>query len=111
VVHLLPLIVPPIYEKAARYQNVVQPLWGAAAEEIRKAEKLIIFGYSFPDTDFAARSMLKRSFHQNDILEEISVIDIDATVASKISALLGVASTHHYISVPAMKTAEGLDLR
>lgn len=105
MVHMIPLIVPPIYEKGSRFQNIVGPLWVEASSAITQAHSLLIFGYSFPDTDFAARSLLRRSFYRNDNLSEVSVIDIDPTVASKVSSQLGNDCTHHYKSVPAFKQA------
>ena len=105
MVHLIPLIVPPIYEKASRYQEAVGPLWMEAFASIRNTHSLITFGYSFPDSDITVRSLFRRSFHQNDTLTEVSVIDIDPLVASRISTLLGVDCTYHYKSVPAFKNA------
>lgn len=95
----IPLVVPPIYEKASRYQRAVGPLWNQAERAIEAAERVIVFGYSFPDTDFASRSMFCRSFHRNSRLTELYIIDTDHSVSSKIGKLTGSKATHHFLDV------------
>lgn len=97
--HLLPLIVPPIYEKSSSYKESLGRLWRLARSAIQSADRLIIFGYSFPENDFAARSLLRSSFHQGE-LAEVTVIDASAAVAGRISALLNTPCHHYYRSVP-----------
>lgn len=92
--HLLPLIVPPVFEKSARYRTSLAKLWRLAREAIEQADRLFIFGYSFPEGDFAARSLLRSAFHSSN-LEEVTVIDSSPAVAGRISALLG-SPCHHY---------------
>ena len=55
---ILSLIVPPIYEKASRYQQVLRPAWDRARSEIESADELVVFGYSFPDADYSTTSSL-----------------------------------------------------
>ncbi len=38
---LLPLIVPPIYEKTPLYRKVLSPVWAAAEQRLTRAERLI----------------------------------------------------------------------
>ncbi|MBW3589872.1 MAG: hypothetical protein KY429_10675 [Actinobacteria bacterium] len=96
--HLLPLVVPPIYEKSSSYKESLGRLWKLARSAIQNADRLIIFGYSFPENDFAARSLLRSSFHQSE-LAEVTVIDTSAAVAGRISALLNTPCHHYYRSV------------
>ena len=96
---LVPLIVPPIYEKASRYQQAIGPIWHKASLAIEMAERVVVFGYSFPDTDFASRSLFRRSFHRNRRIEELSVIDTDPNASAKIGLLGGTKVTHHYLNV------------
>lgn len=96
---LVPLIVPPIYEKASRYQQAIGPIWHKASLAIEKAERVVVFGYSFPETDFASRSLFRRSFHRNRLIEEVSVIDTDPNASAKIGLLGGTKVIHHYLNV------------
>jgi hypothetical protein len=98
---LVPLIVPPIYEKTSMYSQAVGHLWGMADQEIRSADSLIVFGYSFPEADFAARTLLRSAFHHNSQLDSVSVIDISPDVAARISTILRPQTMRHYRTVPA----------
>ena len=97
---LVSLIVPPIYEKASRYQKALQPAWDAARAALESADELVIFGYSFPDADFSARSMLRQSYHKNTKLRDVHVIDIDPSVGSKIADFLNASSVYFCKTVP-----------
>jgi hypothetical protein len=98
---LLPVVVPPIYEKASRYGQVVGAVWSQADEAIRNADELVVFGYSFPDADFAARSLLRSAYHHNPNLSSVSVIDVSSEIAARVATMLDVKALHHYRSVPA----------
>lgn len=106
LVHLLPLVVPPIYEKGPLYRQQIGELWTKGREALEQAEELIIFGYSFPDADYSARSLLRGALHQNTDLRSVTVIDISAAVASRVADLLGVESVHFYRDVPAFGRAQ-----
>ena len=99
-VDLIPLVVPPIYEKASRYQQALGPIWAHAQDAITKATKLIIFGYSFPETDYAARTLFRRCFYGNKMLHEIIVIDTDPNIAGKVGALIGAKKLRYYNDIP-----------
>jgi hypothetical protein len=96
---LLPLIVPPIYEKTPRYKKALSPIWAAAEDRLTRAERLIIFGYSFPEVDLAARSLFRRCFNRNDSLREIHVIDPAPIAAARVASLTDAPCTHLYRSV------------
>lgn len=96
LVHLLPLVVPPIYEKGPLYRRQIGGLWTRARQALEQAEELVVFGYSFPDADYGARSLLRGAFHQNHALHAVSVIDLSPAVASRIAELLDVDAVHFY---------------
>jgi hypothetical protein len=98
---VLPVVVPPIYEKASRYGQVVGGVWSNADRAIRSAEELIVFGYSFPEADFAARSLLRSAFHGNNLVKSVTVIDVSFDIAARVATMLDVDSLHHFKSVPA----------
>lgn len=97
---VLPVVVPPIYEKASRYGQVVGGVWTQADEAVRRADEVIVFGYSFPEADFAARSLLRSSFHGNNV-RAVTVIDVSFDIAARAAQILDVDSLHHYRTVPA----------
>lgn len=96
---LIPLVIPPIFEKFSLYKNHLNPLWSKAEEKISEATRLIIFGYSFPDGDFASKSLLRRSFFRNSNLFTCDVIDINPIVLSKVSTILRLRHAKYWRSV------------
>ena len=56
--HNLPLIIPPVLNKAYRQHPVIRRIWNHAADEVKSADELIIWGYSLPPTDFYSKWLL-----------------------------------------------------
>lgn len=52
-----PLIVPPTWNKAA-YQGGLQSVWTAALKALETAGRIIVIGFSLPDTDLFFRFLL-----------------------------------------------------
>ena len=97
---VIPFVVPPIYEKSTQYQEAIDPIWRRAEKTLMDADRLIIFGYSFPSADFAAKRLLRRAFHSNRQLDEVAVIDPASAVPHRIGDLLPDASVFHHRTVP-----------
>lgn len=58
-----PFIVPPILDKTKFYHNrFLQRLWFLARECIAFSENITIIGYSFPETDYFARFLMREAF-------------------------------------------------
>lgn len=87
--YLWPLIVPPIYDKGRITGiSVLDSVWGDAVDAIANCSRLILVGYSVPDADVLASQMLRRSFQQNENLDEIECINPDASVVGKLQEKL-----------------------
>ena len=99
--HLLPLVVPPIYEKSSAIRSFLQPLWKSATGFLSIAQEIIFFGYSLPPADVAANGLLRRAFYQNDESPLVTVIDPDSAVAARIADVLGTDAVRFYRSVDA----------
>lgn len=75
-VYSMPLIVPPLRDK--RYDifgPILTELWDKADSAISECETLYIIGYSFPDTDVLARTMVGDALKRNHSLERIVIIN------------------------------------
>ncbi|HCF99022.1 MAG TPA: hypothetical protein DEV93_00595 [Chloroflexi bacterium] len=98
--YLWPLLVPPIYEKQRiTGMNLLQSLWDQAAVEIETAERLVIAGYSLPESDILARQLLRRSYAANTALSAIDIINPDAGLGPKIQHVLGAKVIRIYSDV------------
>lgn len=107
--YLLPLVVPPIYEKGPQYRGFLAPLWADARRALKAADRLIVFGYSFPTADFSARSLLRGALHESAKLSEVAVIDMNPSVASLLAELLELEADSWFRSVPSYKSRQNGD--
>ena len=96
---VIPFIVPPIFEKGTKYKNVIGPIWDLAYQTLKKSNKLIVFGYSFPETDYASKSLMRRGFYRNKNIKDVSVIDSNPLIGGKIASLLNVNILNYYKSI------------
>jgi hypothetical protein len=96
---LLPFVVPPVYEKSTHIRDVVQPAWIAARNALRSADEIVVFGYSCPAADQAARNMIKSSFHLNTKVDHLHVIDPSAATAARLGELLNAPVMTRYCTV------------
>lgn len=101
---LIPVLVPPIYEKGAHFREFLLPLWNSAREALQAADRLVVFGYSFPETDFSARTLLRTACHVNKNLREVIVVDVNPGVAAALTRLLDLEECHYFSSVPACRS-------
>jgi|GEM_PF-3535337 len=76
----IPFIIPPTWNKS---DDRAKKLWDVAYEEITTAKRLIIFGYSFPETDTYVKSLLALALNENKILQNIIFINPDAELINK----------------------------
>ena len=85
-----PLVIPPIYDKQ-RITGItlLDGLWSRAAAALENAERIIVFGYSMPESDVLARQMFRRSYARNSSLGGIEVINPDVEVAARLKGYLG----------------------
>ncbi len=67
-------IVPPTWNKLM-YSNKLKSVWISAREELEQATRIIIIGYSLPETDSFFKYLLALSLSKNESLQEIILIN------------------------------------
>lgn len=85
---LSPLIIPPIPNKPITKSSVFSYIWIKAFEYIHDAKRIIIAGYSCPETDLLARSFFQQ-FRNKQNLKEVIVIDPSTQVLEKYINIMG----------------------
>jgi hypothetical protein len=78
-------IVPPTWNKS---DSEIRLLWDRAYRELITAKRIIVVGYSFPETDIYVKSLLGLALNENKILQNIYFINPDPDVAKKTSLAL-----------------------
>ncbi|MBI5677648.1 MAG: SIR2 family protein [Planctomycetes bacterium] len=73
-------VVPPTWNKS---DQRITRLWDKAYQELRTARRIIVIGYSFPETDIYVKSLLALALNENKILQNIYFINPDKDVAKR----------------------------
>jgi NAD-dependent SIR2 family protein deacetylase len=82
-----PLLVPPSWDKS-EYRDIMQPVWARAVNELRAATRIIVIGYSMPETDAFFKYLITLGLAGNHQLYKFILVDISAEVATKFENLL-----------------------
>lgn len=83
---LVPLVIPPVSSKSEFYSNsVLRSQWRDAGEALRRAERLVVIGYSFPISDTRARIFVSTNLSPD---AEVQVVDPNHSIADALSKLL-----------------------
>ena len=56
-------------------QPILRLIWTRAYEELEKAEKVVFMGYSFPETDMAARFLFSEAIQKGCLIEVVNYVD------------------------------------
>jgi hypothetical protein len=77
-----PLIVAPSSVRDVRNSNLME-IWRHSLEAMRRANKWIIIGYSFPPEDIAIRSMFQRAYSSSIQKPIVKVVQFKANLATE----------------------------
>lgn len=94
--YAFPIIIPPVHHKSAILHKKIHKLWEYARRMIIRADEMIIFGYSCPNTDFESESLLKMSFKSNCKCKKISVINPDSNIVKRFVELMSLQQVYYY---------------
>jgi len=81
------LILPPTWNKTDHREHVLE-IWKESYRELANARRIIIIGYSFPETDIFFRHLLGVSLSQNKKLEKFIVVDPNEKVGEKFREMM-----------------------
>jgi NAD-dependent SIR2 family protein deacetylase len=117
------LLVPPSWDKA-EYRDVIKSVWSRAVDELKKATRICIIGYSMPPVDAFFRYLLTLALSRNEHLLRLLVVDpkpsmeqryrdvLDQTFQERRFHFVGAGVTEFFgdraASVEALGRAEGI---
>ena len=92
----IPLIIPPVRQKKYDlYGQLFQDLWAEAQEALRKADHIVIIGYSFPRTDIKTTELFKSAFLKRNSMPKITILDPNPEqIADKMRNEFGITDDH-----------------
>ena len=94
--YAFPIIIPPVHHKSAILHKKIHKLWEYARRMIIRADEMIIFGYSCPNTDYESENLLKMSFKSNCKNKKISVINPDTNIVKRFVELMSLQQVYYY---------------
>lgn len=68
------MLVPPSWDKS-EYSEVMRPVWKNAVDALKTATRIIVIGYSMPETDAFFKFLLALGLAENDRLYRLIVVD------------------------------------
>jgi NAD-dependent SIR2 family protein deacetylase len=68
------LLVPPSWDKS-EYSKTMQSVWRKAVDELKRATRICVIGYSMPPSDAFFKFLLSLGLAENDRLYKLSVVD------------------------------------
>ena len=79
---LIPLIIPPIFDKSIFMNvNTIRTLWADAKDAIKSANEIFIIGYSIPESDLTVKYLLKSNINKE---AKIFLINIDVDMDKRV---------------------------
>lgn len=102
--YLQPIILPPITGKRGLLHFAMEPVWSAAADALKNARRVVIFGYSCPPLDFEARMLLSENTPA-DSLKELVVIDPNPEIVGRFMTICGADTASVYSSIQSYHSA------
>lgn len=81
-----PLIIPPIPNKPITKASIFRFLWTTAFEYLHEAQKIVIVGYSCPETDTLAQSMFTQFRNMN--VNQVTIVDPAADALPKYDRMI-----------------------
>ena len=101
-----PIVVPPVVHKSGILHDEMKPVWSLAEEQLKNADRVIIFGYSCPPNDWESANLICRALTGQKRRAEVAVINPDPGVLLRYVELGSLASVNYYASASAYLRAE-----
>ncbi len=92
----VPLIIPPVKQKSyGLYASLFDDLWKSAEDALVLAERIVIIGYSFPQTDLKSLSLFKRAFTRRSNMPRVVIVDPNPErIAETVRFEFGISDDH-----------------
>lgn len=85
VVDLIPLIVPPVFDKSSwsSQSSLIDRVWQDAYNELLRANQVCVLGCSFPSTDLSIRSLIGSACRHSSKIVHVANLKFDKTIRER----------------------------
>ena len=103
--YTFPIVVPPVINKAAILHADLVGIWKIAQESLQASTKIIVFGYSCPQSDYESANLISRSIRKNKSLISFSVIDPSTSAFERFVSLTNLSRMYYARNMTAFSDA------
>lgn len=82
-----PLLIPPSWDKS-EYRDIMKPVWSRAVEELKRAARICVIGYSMPEADSFFKYLIALALSENHNLYRFVVVDKNPQIAARYNDIL-----------------------
>lgn len=85
VVDLIPLIVPPVFDKSpwSGQSSLIDRVWQDAYNKLLQENQVCVLGCSFPDTDLPIRSLISSACRHSSKTVHVANLKFDSTIRER----------------------------
>lgn len=94
--YTFPIIIPPVINKAAILHNDLVEVWRLARESLLDANKIFVFGYSCPQSDYESANLIRRGIRNNAALDVLAIIDPSTKAFERFANLSKLDALHYF---------------
>lgn len=94
--YLWPLVIPPIYEKHAFIHGRLRKVWDLGAAALENADRVIFYGYSFPNADLHAQYFFQGASQTNEALRAPVLVNPDPAAHAALWRTLQPRQVQHF---------------
>jgi hypothetical protein len=104
-----PAIATPGNSKHAASKGPFKPLWDAAVQAIKAAERIYFVGYRFPESDAYSRSTILDVIRESEVLNVQVVLGLQSRDAGRLAQLVTLAKPRATVTVLDLWSQDFLD--
>ncbi len=95
---LVSVIIPPAMKKSFEKFPKMGLIWNMAYRELKVADRWILIGCSFPESDYYLRWLLREAYRNNPHHPEVTVVNPDPKVCDTMRRILGISEPHFWFN-------------
>lgn len=103
--YAVPLVVPPVHNKASIMPPALTSLWEEAEVALQEADEVTLVGYSCPDADAEAENLLRRGLRQNGSPNLLTIVNPDSSSVGRFAEIVPGVPIRYFPSLDAWDAA------
>lgn len=103
--YAVPLVVPPVHNKASIMPPALTSLWEEAELALQQADEVTLVGYSCPEADAEAENLLRRGLRRNGSPDLLTIVNPDSSAVGRFAEIVPGVPIRYFPSLQAWDSA------